>query len=104
MSGEIIQVSCVCGVNGSVLLGGTFGDILRNLTLNRNQENERKYRYYALDANLELQELESSVLFEPISNDLISLKYFEDFVDGKCGIECPKCKGAWSISGRIMVD
>ncbi len=97
MPGEIYQIKCSCGVQGSVSFGLSHIDILDRLS--KGAERKEKHRYITIDHKLEIIELESETDFLPNTPWIIPEDIIEQFVNDEHEITCPNCDSSWKVVG-----
>lgn len=105
MPGEVFEISCNCGITGTVQLGSTMLDDFTHIQLLKAGINiAAKYSYFSVDNHFKIQRLESEEKFEPMNSSLISYETMKQFLTGDTKLECPYCKGYWEVVIRIRFD
>ncbi|CAH7416898.1 hypothetical protein VCHA41O245_20295 [Vibrio chagasii] len=85
--GDIVRISCSCGVDTNVLIGCGFNDTLSFLG-----SEEKKFRYWVL--NIDTNDLECLTADSLIntSPEVISEDKLQQALDNKYKIECVSCQ------------
>lgn len=105
MSGEIFEISCNCGITGTVQIGSTMLDDFTHLHLVEAGINiAAKYSYFSVDNHFKIQRLESEEKFEPMNSSLISYEIMKQFLTGDTKLACPHCNEDWEVVMRIRFD